>query len=101
MYLMNAPPSPFACVPIRYAFEAETTANSTAEGARLMAQVDALQSYHIPNSNIHIDFQGQCTMVRFMSSFCLSVSSLFPSLKLTFASNENENRNENLNGSIL
>ena len=86
-YLMNAPPSPFACVPIRYAFEAETTANSTAEGARLMAQVDALQSYHVPNSNIHIDFQGQCTMVRFMSSFSLSFSSPFPSLKLTFASN--------------
>ena len=70
-YLMNAPPSPFACVPIRYAFEAETTENSTAEGARLIAQVDALQSYHVPNSNIHIDFQGQCTMVRFMSFFSL------------------------------
>ena len=86
-YLMNAPPSPFACVPIRYAFEAETTANSTAEGARLMAQVNALQSYHVPNSNIHIDFQGQCTMVRFMSSFSHSFSSPFSSLKLTFASN--------------
>ena len=88
---MNAPPSPFACVPIRYAFEAETTANSTAEGARLIAQVEALQSYHVPNSLITIDFQGQCTMVRFMSSFSLSFSSPFPfpSIKLTFSSNKN------------
>ena len=86
---MNAPPSPFACVPIRYAFEAETTANSTAEGARLIAQVEALHLYHVPNSLITIDFQGQCTMVCFMSSFCLSFSSPFPfpSIKLTFASN--------------
>ena len=86
---MNAPSSPFACVPIRYAFEAETTANSTAEGQRLIAQVEALHSYHVPNSIIHIDFQGQCTMVRFMSSFSLFFSSPFPfqSINLTFASN--------------
>ena len=37
--------------------------NSEAESARLKEQVDRLQSFQIPGSNLQIDFRGYCTMI--------------------------------------
>ena len=55
--------SPFACIPLRFAFEEETTENSQRECQRLKEQVDNLHSYSVPDSNLEIDFSGFCTMI--------------------------------------
>lgn len=51
--------SPFACIPLRFAHEKETSKNSKREGQRLKAQMENLRPYLISGlGNTEIEFRG-------------------------------------------
>ena len=55
--------SPFAVMPLRFAFEPESFENAYREGARLRHELETLIPFNIPGTDIHVQFTGMPTLV--------------------------------------
>ena len=50
-------------IPLRMAFEEESSVNSKREGKRLQDQAEKLRNYKIPGTDLEISYKGMCTLI--------------------------------------